>query len=154
MAAKKQTGKKKATKKPTSKSQSRAKLPKVSKAKAKRPTPKDAAGEPRSEYLAPFRVGSTYWAIVEALKSLGVDKMHSFAEITPAVECVMGEYWKAFAEKDARNDETGKDAEHRVLQNVSVLARQDYGKPLRERGYEVRRDGREKLAGLLKIRSK
>jgi hypothetical protein len=153
MAAKKQTGKK-AAKKSISKTQGRAKQPKVSKAKAKAATPQDAAGKPQSDALNPYRAGGSYWASVQALKTLGIGKMHPFADIVPAVKRVMGEHWKTFAEKDARNEKTGKDADHRVLQNVSVLARQDYGKPLRERGYEVRWDGREKAAGLFKLSAK
>jgi hypothetical protein len=146
MAAKKQSGKK-ASKKATSKSQSRAKQPKVSKAA----TPQNAVGKPLGDSLNPYRVGGSYWASVKALKALGIGKMHPFAELVPAVKRVMGEHWKTFAEKDARNKKTGKDADHRVLQNISVLARQDYGKGLRDLGYEVRWYGREKVAGLFKV---
>lgn len=88
---------------------------------------------------------------MEALKALGIGKLHPFAEIVPAVRDAMGDNWKAFVDKGARSDKTGKDAEARLLQNVSVLARKDCGKPLRALGYEVRWNGREKLAGLFEI---
>lgn len=173
MAAAKKKASKKAAKKASSKAQGRAKQPKVStvkpkaarkpqdgpkrpklpKAEPKAATPQDATGKPTSGSLNPYRVGGAYWASVEALTALGVGKMHPFAEIVPAVKRAMAQNWKAFAEKEARSDETGKDAERRILQNVSVLARKDYGKPLREVGYEVRWDGRQKVAGLVKVGS-
>jgi hypothetical protein len=151
MAAAKKRKSKKAAKKATSKTHGREKQPKVSKSKAKVTAAQIAAGKPQSDSQNPFRAGGSYWSSVEALKVLGIGKMHPFSKIVPAVKRVMGEHWKTFAEKDARNEKTGKDADHRILQNVSVLSRQDYGKPLRELGYEVRWDGREKLAGVFKL---
>lgn len=153
MASKKQTGKKKAAKKATSKAQGRAKQAKVSKSKGTATAAQIAAGKPQSESQNPYRSGGSYWASIEALKALGVGKTHAFADIVRAVKKAMGENWNLFAQKESRNDETGKNADRRLLQNVSVLSRKDYGKPLRERGYEVRWDGREKLAGLFKIGS-
>lgn len=99
----------------------------------------------------PFRVGGGYWASVEAMRALGMGKMHAFDAIVLAVIRAMGaEAYKAFKAKDSRNEETGKDANARIIQNVGVVARKDYGKPLRDLGYEVRFDGREKIAGLFK----
>lgn len=153
MAAKKQSSKKKGTKKATSKAKGRPKTPKVSKARAKPATPQDAAKKPQGDSLNPYRAGGAYWASVEGLKALGMGQMHPFDQIVPAVRKQMGDNWKAFAEKEARSEETGKDADHRILQNVSVITRKDYGKPLRDLGYEVRWDGRAKVAGLFKIDS-
>jgi hypothetical protein len=154
MAAAKKKASKKAVKKSTRKPQKNAKPTKASKAKTKAAKPQDAAGSRQSDSQNPYRAGGSYWASVEALTALGVGEMHPFAEIVPAVKKAMGEAWKAFAEKDARNDKTGKDADHRLLQNISVLTRKDYGKPLSDIGYEVRWNGREKVAGLFKVGSK
>ena len=62
-----------------------------------------------------------YWAAVEGLKVLGVGQMHPFDQIV-LVKKQMGDNWRSFAAKEARSAETGKDAEHRILQNVSVIA--------------------------------
>jgi hypothetical protein len=154
MAAAKKRKSKKAARKATSKPQKAAKRLKVAKAKGSAAKPQDATGGGTNGFQNPFRSSGNYWASIEALRSLGVGRLHPFAQIVGAVKKSMGANWKAFAEKDSRSKETGKDAEHRILQNVSVLARKDYGKPLRGLGYEVRWDGREKLAGLFKIESK
>jgi hypothetical protein len=153
MAAAKKKASKKSVKKATRKPQKNGKAKKASMAKTKAAKPQDAAGSRQSDSQNPYRVGGSYWACIEALTALGVGKMHPFAEIVPAAKKAMGDAWKAFADKDARNDKTGKDADHRLLQNISVLTRVSYGKPLRDIGYEVRWNGREKAAGLFKIGS-
>ncbi len=107
--------------------------------------PRNASGE------NPYREGGSYHAVVSGLRSLGLNRLHSFDAIVPAVRKAMGSAYKAFARKDARNDETGKDARERIIQNVSVVARKDYGAPLRKVGFEVRYDGREKQAGLFRL---
>ncbi len=99
----------------------------------------------------PYRVGGGYWSSVEALRALGVGKMHAFDAIIPAVIKAMGaEAFKAFKAKDARSD-NGKDAHGRIIQNVAVVARADYGKPLTDIGWVVKYDGREKKAGIFKV---
>ena len=122
------------------------------KAVAKKTT-KKAAAKPaaKNDVKNPYRVGGGYWATVEALKELGTDQLHAFDAIVPAVIRAMGDKFKDFKAKDARNAETGKDATARIIQNVSVVARKDYGEPLRDKGYEVRFEGRNKVAGLFKI---
>lgn len=101
----------------------------------------------------PYRVNGGYWASVEALRALGLGKMHSHAAILAAYRKVLGAAaWKAFAAVEPRNKKTGKDADGRALQNVSVVARADYGKPLKALGFEVRWDGREKVAGLFRAK--
>lgn len=104
----------------------------------------------------PFRSGGGYHASVEALRTLGIGKMHPAASIIKAVRASMGSAYREFAAKDARNKETGKDASGRILQNVMVVSRKDYGKPLREVGFEVRWNGRDKeaTAGLFKLGKK
>lgn len=93
----------------------------------------------------PYRPGSAYWASVEALRNLGINKLHAFDSIVPAVKKAMAEAWQSFAAKG------GSEAKARVLQNVAVVARKDYGKPLRALGFEVRWDGRERHAGLFRL---
>lgn len=156
MAAKRKASKKvgKSTR-ASSKPQKATKRTKASKVGPKGKLAQNVTGTATSGLQNPYRVGGSYWASVDALTSLGIGQMHPFAEIVPAVRKAMGEKWKAFADKDARNDETGKDAEHRALQNLSVLTRKkDYGKPLREIGYEIRWNGRERIAGLFKLNDK
>jgi hypothetical protein len=117
----------------------------------KKATAAKANGKALSELNNPFREFGGYWSSVEALRALGVEKMHGFDAIIPAVIRAMGaERFKAFKAKDARNEETGKDANARIIQNVSVVARKDYGFPLNAEGWEVRFDGREKVAGLFR----
>jgi hypothetical protein len=99
----------------------------------------------------PFRIGGGYWASIQALRAAGQGKMHAFDVLVPLVKKAMGDGYKAFAAKDARNDATGKDAEARIIQNISVTARKDYGQPLVENGLHVVFDGRNKTAGLFKV---
>jgi DNA-directed RNA polymerase subunit RPC12/RpoP len=99
----------------------------------------------------PYREGGNYHACVNGLLALGQNRMHSFANIIAAVRKEMFSNWKAFASKEKRNEETGLDANAKVIQNVSVLKRPDYGAKIIEQGYEVRFSGKEKTAGLFKI---
>ena len=55
-----------------------------------------------------------------------------------------------FKGREKRNDETGKGWKDRMVQNCRVIARKDYGEPLRKTGYEVRTDG-AKGCGLFKL---
>jgi hypothetical protein len=113
-----------------------------------KPQPK---GKSNGLFTNPYREGSSYFCVVEGLRNLGMNAMHPQAEVIAAVKKGMGDAWKAFAAKDSRNEATGKDAEGRVWQNAAVVARKDYGEPLRKIGFEVRFDGREKKAGLFKL---
>ena len=125
-----------------------SKSAKVGKAAKASPAANDAQ---MPNQLNPYRVGGGYWASVEALRTLGVGKMHAFDLIIPAVIRAMGtDGFKAFKAKDSRSDK-GKDANGRIIQNVAVVARRDYGKPLVECGFCVRFDGRERTAGLFKV---
>lgn len=96
----------------------------------------------------PYRPGSNYHAAVAALASLGLGKQHQQAAVIAAVKKEMGDNWKAFANKDARNEATAKDAEGKAWVNVSVVARKDYGFPLNALGFMVKFDGKEKTAGI------
>jgi hypothetical protein len=64
----------------------------------------------------------------------------------------MGEGADDFKARKKRSDTTGKDWQDRIVQNVKVLARPDYGAKLRQIGFEVRLDS--KGAGLFKVGSK
>lgn len=76
-----------------------------------------------------------YGAIVAALLALGTDKFHPYEKFADKVKALMAENWKAFAKREARNDETGKDCAERLYQNVTVLQRSaDYGARLADLG--------------------
>jgi len=94
----------------------------------------------------PFREGGGYWSAVVALRALGIGKMHSFSLVLPAIRKAMGNGWKEFASKKGKLT-----ADQRAMLNVMVVSREDYGAPLKELGFEVRWDGREKQAGIFKV---
>jgi hypothetical protein len=92
----------------------------------------------------PYR--GCYGALVAALAALGLNKWHSFSEVKAAVKKNMGENWEAFQAKAARNKETGKDVDGRLLQNLTVLQRvNDYGKKLLQVNavIDLKREGKE-----------
>jgi hypothetical protein len=131
---------------------SKAAKAKAPKAEKKAPAAKTPAPKAKTVSFAnPYRAGSSYAACVDGLLMLGLNKFHGFDAVLPAVKKAMGSSLKEFAAKECRNEETGKDADQRIIQNVSVVARKDYGAKLRELGYEVRFNGREKQAGLFKM---
>lgn len=118
-------------------------------------TPQNANQTPQTASKTnPYRAGGGYWATVEALRLLGVGKLHAFEKVVPAVKKAMSDAgtWGEFSKRENRNEETGKDTNGRVIQNVSVVGRKDYGAPLRELGFEVKFDGREKVAGLFRTK--
>lgn len=101
----------------------------------------------------PYRESSSYHACVEALRNLGTGRLHPFDKIVPGVVTEMGKAADAFKAKKNRSKETGTDWKDRIVQNVRVLARGDYGAKLRQVGYEIRTD-RKEGAGLFKVSSK
>lgn len=96
-----------------------------------------------------------YFYIVEALKQLGLDSRHSFARVKDRVRELMSDKdtrqddgkgnvttaWQRFIHKEARNDETGRDIDGRLLQNIEVLQRiggmNPYGLKIMEVGTKV-----------------
>lgn len=79
----------------------------------------------------PYNRGS-YHYIVEALKRLGPDERFRFATVAKKVKDLMSDpettkdgktAWQRFDGKDSRNEETGRDADGRLMQNVNVLQR-------------------------------
>jgi hypothetical protein len=72
----------------------------------------------------PYRVGSCYHAVVEALRNLGMNKMHSFEKIVPEVKDEMNaaKTFGSFKNKKKRN-ENGLNADARIIQNISVCSR-------------------------------
>lgn len=92
----------------------------------------------------PYRKGGIYHAIVQALANLGANTRHSFADMKAKIEEIMGEYetkkggsaWSAFANRESRNELSGKDVDGKILQNAMVLQRLSgyhlYGEKLRQ----------------------
>jgi hypothetical protein len=110
---------------------------------------KELRAESGKGFVNPYRESSTYHACTAALRKLGTGRFHALDKIIPAVIGEMGEAAAAFKSKKNRSDTTGKDWKERVIQNVKVLARPDYGAKLRQLGFEVRTDS-VKGAGLFK----
>jgi len=101
----------------------------------------------------PYRPNGGYWSAVEALRTLGLGKMHSDKAIIAAYRKAMGANWKEFAAKDGCE----MNAEKRALVNVMVTSRiKDYGKPLIKLGFQVKWNGRDRnaIAGLYKLGKK
>ena len=86
----------------------------------------------------PYRTG-VYGFTVDALVSLGVNKRHPISKVHEAFKRVAGNEWYAdWAAKERRNEETGKDADGRFLQNLKVLQRtKDYGLKLLQVGTKI-----------------
>jgi hypothetical protein len=102
-----------------------------------------------------YREGSSYWTVVEALHSLGVGKFHSAEKLLTAYQAEADKSaLKAFKAKENRNAETGLDWKARIIQNAYVTTRSDYGKRMRDIGYEVRAqrtDKGEQTFGLFRM---
>lgn len=107
------------------------KAPKAATKVAKLPkAPQKATGKPTN----PFREGSNYGAIYTALYGKGI---LTFAQLKKGIQIAMGPAnWKAFATKKGQN-ENAKDCDARLHQNVCVLQRADYGKPLHDMGLMI-----------------
>lgn len=105
--------------------------------------------EAGKSFANPYRVGSSYAAVVDALNGLGRQKFHNWDTIISAFFKALGDNAKTFKAKKPRN-ENGLDANGRAKQAVCVVARADYGKPLNQLGYVVKVDGKSG-AGLFKI---
>ena len=86
----------------------------------------------------PYRTG-VYGFTVDALVSLGINKRHPISKVHEAFKRVAGNEWyAAWADKERRNEKTGKDADGRFLQNLKVLQRiKDYGLKLLQVGRRV-----------------
>jgi hypothetical protein len=106
------------------------------------------------QFQNPFRLGGSYNAVVEALRVLGIGKMHRADKFSLAFAKAMGP--KNFAEFKAvkPRNKNGKPWQERIIQNALVLHRPDYGKPLREVGIEVlkERDKDGYMFGLFPIK--
>jgi hypothetical protein len=93
-----------------------------------------------------YRQGGGYWSAVQALRELGINKMHALDKVLAAYKKAMG----ASAWKEVASQKSKLTADEKALLNVSVTARKDYGAPLAAIGYVVKWDGRAKQAGLFK----
>lgn len=82
-------------------------------------------------FIAPYRVGSIYWSIVEALSLLGENKEHTFAAFWGKLEEVMSQHkaeggitqWEKYCGRALRSASTGKNVIERTHQNIRVLQR-------------------------------
>ena len=140
----------KAKGKPSQKPRDAAKASKGPKIAPDAATPQNASGSAGNN---PYRPGSSYAAVVTALRELGAGEMHPYAKIVPGMIAAMGpDKWAAFKAREPRNKDTHKQPEDRLLVNVAVVSRQkDYGRPLVQTGWCVRNDGRAKTAGIFKL---
>lgn len=86
----------------------------------------------------PYRSGA-YAHAVSALVTLGTNTPHSFAKVHQAFKRAAGaEWYAAWTSQEKRNEETGLDADGRLVQNLRVLQRTaDYGLKLLEVGQKV-----------------
>lgn len=105
----------------------------------------------------PYRLGA-YKFVIDALLSLGTNKFHPLAKVNQAFHKAAGDEWyAAWANKEKRSADAGKDADERFIQNLRVLQRtKDYGRKLLQVGQKVlKRKGavidlrRDKDGGLL-----
>lgn len=91
----------------------------------------------------PYRSGGVYFASVQSLINLGVNKAHSFVDIKKEIEKIMREHkrgkvtaWDKFVTRKPRNKRTGKDVDGRLIQTFYVLQRitgnHPYGEKLRQ----------------------
>jgi hypothetical protein len=94
--------------------------------------------ETTKRFPNPYRAGA-YGFTIDALVKLGVNKPHPLAKVHAAFKRAAGADWySAWAGTEKRNEETGKDADARFLQNLRVLQRTaDYAMKLLQVGREV-----------------
>lgn len=85
-----------------------------------------------------YREGSSYWTVVEALHSLGSNKFHALDKLIAAyVKEADKEALKHFKGKESRT-ENGLDWKGKIATNAYTCTRSDYGKRMRDIGWEVR----------------
>lgn len=89
----------------------------------------------------PYRSGA-YHATVEAL-AMTLGKWQTFDQFKQHFVKAMGADWADFSHRAKRN-ENGLDVDGRILQNVNVLRRPDYGMKLQQVGYRIETDKSEK----------
>lgn len=89
----------------------------------------------------PYQRNGAYWAFIESLIELGVNKLHSFLDVKDKMKETLGEKWDAFEGKESRNEHSSKDVNGRIIQNALVLQRvsgaHPYGKKLQQLGMTV-----------------
>lgn len=92
-----------------------------------------AASEEAGRFVSFYRVGGSYWGIVEALSLLGENKCHPFHEVFDKYQEIMNcdstrdkqnrSGWDKFVGKKARSEETGKMPLDKFAENIEVLQR-------------------------------
>ena len=84
-------------------------------------------------FMAPYRRGSGYWAIIETLSLLGENEEHQFGKFWAKFMEVMNDSelkgnsgrtpWEVFLGRPMRSDTTGLNVVDKVHQNICVLQR-------------------------------
>jgi hypothetical protein len=86
----------------------------------------------------PYRAG-IHGFTIDALIHLGINKYHPLTKVRDQMKLLAGDDWyQKWASKESRNDQTGKDPDGRILQNLKTLQRTaDYGLKLLQVGRRV-----------------
>ena len=79
----------------------------------------------------PYRANGKYWAFIEAMAILGLDKAHKYAMVRDKMKELLSQHqtsrgvdgWQDFEEPQKRNAAATKDVRGRILQNAIVLQR-------------------------------
>jgi len=87
----------------------------------------------KERWIGPCNKWKTYWAIIESLYQLGPNQQHLFGAVFIKIEELMDDEasrdssertaWQRFADKDSRNNTSGKDALGRIWDSIKVLQR-------------------------------
>ena len=102
------------------------------------------AAQKDGRFPNPYRKGGIYFGIIQALDNLGANTLHPFNEVREEIRRVLSKFktknrqnaWESFANREPRNQMSGKDVNGRILQNAMVLQRltgfHPYGEKLRQ----------------------
>lgn len=104
-----------------------------------------------------YREGSSYWCIIAALSKHEGKMIDVPTLVKEFVKVCDTAKLKSFKSKEARVDGADTSLAHKVEVNAGVTARNDYGKPVRQLGFEVRRERSDegKISfGLFKLAAK
>jgi len=82
-------------------------------------------------FANPYRKNGRYWAFIESLINLGINKSHSYASVRDEMQKLLSVYttsngangWKSFEKPKNRDVVFSKDIRGRIIQNARVLQR-------------------------------
>ncbi len=92
----------------------------------------------------PYRKGGLYYAFVQALIDLGINKDHSFKDVKHSMKSTMSSevngknknLWEVFSNRKPRNMLSGRDINGRIIENANILQRisgfHPFGEKLRQ----------------------